>query len=85
MHILHIHNALPGQNQNASLLFLATGCKDNFRNLQVFGCQVWVCPTSIQKKCFKYDVCKRIFLDYVSYIDCLIIYYDCDMEKVKIT
>ena len=33
MHVLHIRNALPGQNQNTSPLFLVTGKKDNFQNL----------------------------------------------------
>ena len=42
MHVLRIQNALPGQGQDASPLFLSTGRKDNFCNLQIFGCQVWV-------------------------------------------
>ena len=42
IHVLRIGNALPGQGQDASPLFLSTGRKDNFRNLQIFGCRVWV-------------------------------------------
>ena len=42
MHVLRIRNALPGQGQDASPLFLLTGKKDNFRNMRVFGCRVWV-------------------------------------------
>ena len=69
MHVLRICNALPCQKHNASPLFLATGKKDNFRNLRVFGCRVWVRPTGIQKKHFKYDVWKGIFLGYVPHTD----------------
>ena len=85
MHCLCNQNTLPGQNQNASPLFLATGKKDNFRNLQVFGCRVWVQPTGIRKKRFKDDVRKGIFLGYVPHTDRLILYYDCESERVKIT
>ena len=42
IHVLRIRNALPGQGQDASPLFLSTGKKDNFRNLRIFGCRVWV-------------------------------------------
>ena len=47
MHVLSIQNALPGQDQDSSPLFLPTDNKDNFHNTQVFGCHVWVCPTGI--------------------------------------
>ena len=40
IHVLHIHNNLPGQGQDSSSLFLSTGRKDNFCNLQIFGCRV---------------------------------------------
>ena len=56
IHVLRIQNALPGQGQDASPLFLSTGRKDNFRNLRIFGCRVWVQPNGIQKKRFKHDV-----------------------------
>ena len=85
MHVLCIRNALPDQGQDASLLFLSTGRKDNFRNLQIFGCQVWVKPTGIQKKPFKNDVRIENFLGYVPHTDHLIMYYNCDTERVKIT
>ena len=85
MHVLRICNALPGQGQGASPLFLSTDRKDNFRNLWVFGFQVWVQPNGIQKKHFKDDVCKGIFLGYIPHTDCLILYYDCYNENIKIT
>ena len=56
IHMLRIRNALPGQGQDASPLFLSTGKKDNFCNLRIFGCRVWVQPTGLQKKRFKDDV-----------------------------
>ena len=40
IHVLRICNALPGQGQDASPLFLSTGIKDNFRNLWIFGYRV---------------------------------------------
>ena len=85
MNVLQIRNALPGKGQDASPLFLSTGKKDNFCNLRVFGCQVWVRPTGFGKKCFKDDARKGIFLGYVLHTDRLIIYYDCESEQVKIT
>ena len=72
IHVLRIRNALPGQGQDASPLFLSTGRKDNFRNLQIFGCRVWVRPIGLQKKQFKDDVRKGIFLGYVPHTDQLI-------------
>ena len=50
MHVLHIRNIFPGQNQNTSPLILVTGCKDNFCNLQEFSCQVWVCSKMMSKR-----------------------------------
>ena len=47
-HVVCIRNALPGFGQEHSPLFLATGRKDNFKNLRVFGCRVWVRPPGIQ-------------------------------------
>ena len=82
---IRICNALPGQGQDASPLFLSTGKKDNVRNLRVFDCCVWVRPTGFGKKRFKDDVCKGIFLGYVPHTDQLILYYDCKFERVKIT
>ena len=85
IHVLRIRNAIPGQGQDASPLFLSTGKKDNFRNLRIFGCRVWVRPTGLQRKRFKDDVRKGIFLGYVPHTDRLIMYYDCESERVKIT
>ena len=85
IHVLRIRNALPGQGQDASPSFLSTGKKDNFRNLRIFGCRVWVQPTGLQKKRFKDNVRKGIFLGYVPHTDRLIMYYDCESERVKIT
>lgn len=73
IHVLCIQNGLPGQGQDTSPLFLSTDRKDNFRNLKVFGCQVWVRPTGTRKKCFKDNICKGIFLDYIPHTDCLIL------------
>ena len=42
IHMLQIHNALPGQGQDVSPLFLSTGKKDNLWDLWIFGCRVWV-------------------------------------------
>ena len=56
MHVFCICNALPGQGKDASPLFLYTVKKDNFQNMRVFGCQVWVSPTGFGKKGFKVDV-----------------------------
>ena len=65
--------------------FLSSGRKDNFRNLRIFGCQVWVCLTGIRKQRFNEDVRKYIFLGYVPHTDRLVLYYDCYSERVKIT
>ena len=43
-HALCIQNDLPHRGQTASPLFLATGKKDNFKNLCTFGCRVYVQP-----------------------------------------
>ena len=69
IHVLQICNVLPGQGQDSSPLFLSTGRKDNFRNLRIFGCRVWARPTGLQKKRFKDDVQKGIFLGYVPHTD----------------
>ena len=42
LHVLWIQNALPHKGQTASPLYLATGKKDNFKNLRTFGCRVYV-------------------------------------------
>ena len=77
--------ALSGQGPATFPLFISTGKKDKFRNMQVFGCCVWVQPTGIRKKYFKDDVCKNILLGYVPHTDQLTSYYDCESEHVKIT
>ena len=56
MYMLRICNALPGQVQDASPLFLSTGRKENFRNLQIFGCRVWV-----DQMVFKRNVSKMMY------------------------
>lgn len=38
MYVMIIRNYLPGKCQDVSPLFLSTGTKDNFRNMQVFAC-----------------------------------------------
>lgn len=38
-----------------------------------------------QKKCFKDNFCNVIFLGYVPHTYRLILYYDCESERVKIT
>ena len=68
-----------------SPLFLSTGKIDNFRNMHVFGCQVWIQPTGFRNKRFKDDARKGVFLGYVPHTYRLILYDDCKSERVKIT
>ena len=42
LHVLCIRNTLPGAGQTVPPIFQSTGKKDNFQNLHVFGCRVWV-------------------------------------------
>ena len=65
-HVLRIRNAIPGAGQVASPLFLATGKKDNFKNLRVFGCRVIVPPLGSKKARFARQAKKGIFLGYVA-------------------
>ena len=71
-HVVCICNAIPGYGQEQSPLFLARGHKDNFKNLKVFGCRVWVQPPGIQAHRFPVHACKGIFLVYIPHTDRLI-------------
>ena len=53
--------------------------------MHVFGCRIWVCPTGIRKNHFKDDIQKGIFLSYVHHTDYLILYYDFETDRVRIT
>ena len=81
---MRIRNALPGAGQSESPIFQSTGKKDNFKHLWVFGCRVWVQPPGNKRRRFKDDTCKGIFLGYVPHTDRLILWYDCETERVKI-
>ena len=63
---------------------MSTGKKDNFKNLRIFGCHVWVRPPGLTKKRFKDNARKGIFLGYVPHTDRLIVWYDVETHRVKI-
>ena len=85
LHVLHIHNSLPGAGETESLIFQLTGKKDNFNFFCVFGCRVWIRPPGIWCCRFKDDAQKDIFLGYIPHTGQLILWYDCETEQVKIT
>ena len=83
-HVVCIRNALPGFGQYQSPLFLATGRKDDFKNLRGFGCRVWVRPPSIQAHRFRVHARKRIFYGYVPHTDRLFLWWDVETERLRV-
>ena len=75
-HVVCICNAIPGSGQEQSPLFLARGRKDNFKNLKIFGCRVWVRPPGIQAHRFPVHARKGIFLGYVPHTDRLYVLFN---------
>ena len=45
-----IRNSLPQWGQAAAPILFATGKKDNFTNLRIFGCQMWIHLPGVCKK-----------------------------------
>lgn len=73
------------QGQNVLPLFLPTDKKDNFKNIRIFICCVWVWPSDICYKQFKDNARKGIFLGYVFHTFLLILWYDRESEHIKIS
>ena len=86
-HSIRLRNAIPGAGQSSSPLFMATGRKDNFKNLRVFGCRVLVPRLGKHVPRFSQNKVplKGVFLGYIPFTDKLIQWYDEKTGKVKIT
>ena len=84
LHVLRIRNDLPGNGQGSSPIHLSTGNEGNLKNLQTFGCKVWVRTPGIQAKRFKDKDRKGIFLGYVSHTTRNIIWYNVESQRCKI-
>ena len=86
-HTLRIRNAIPGVGQKHSPLFMATGRKDNFKNLKVLGCRVIVPKLGKPRGRFSKNKqpSKGIFLGFLPHTLRLIQWFDKKTQRVKIT
>lgn len=81
MHVLCIHEARSTFCGQDSSLEMDPGKKVNFNNLCIW---VWVCITRIPKCQLKDDAQKENFLDCDHHTNYLIMWYDEDLERIKI-
>ena len=83
---LRLHNATPTRTFNLLPLTRATNnIQEDFINLCTFGCRVWARPPRKQSTKLIPDSQKWIFLGYVPYATCNILWYYPDTNRVKIS
>ena len=86
-HTLRIGNAIPHAKQIASPLMMATGKKDNLKNLRTFGCRVIISRLGKPRGRFSKNKkpIKGIFLGYSPHSTRLILWWDPARQRVGIT
>lgn len=75
----HAHNG-----QYSSQIFQATGQKENFFDFRTFGYWVWISPPRNRRAKFKHNISKGMFLDFILYTTCNILWYNCDTGYISL-
>ena len=79
-----ILNALVSHGQTKLPIEIATNRKENLKNFQTFGCQVWVQPSTSRSAKFQNDSQKGMFLGFAPNTTQNIPWFNVDTERVKI-